>query len=505
LSSVAENNILSEKLISVHQSNEETPARMSTPPTTPSTVGCNSPDELFATPDGSMEHEESEIEEHITDSPILCQLETSHAGKPSNHPLATVYARSVWSDTASKFPTREQTTPEPDFRKPVDSETVNQIIAGMVPSPMSSTKKSILDLGNVSKSLQAKMATGIMQCEEEIEQVIEQEMQQTLSESLATCIEEGPAKEESSKPKKVHFGLKDEVHEFSCTTGVSNHMTDNSSMDVKVSLYSATDEKYESFSNKGSCAVSGTGVIMPDKPEDIMVNADHAKFSGPGLADWDAFAISEMLLYEHKEEERINTIVDGCKLQAGHIAVDALNESGRNKVEVSPCRFDHFDDVEVSPSQFLHSLEVKGTKSFESDSVSDFSDFIITDCNGDHEEEKSSGANSTETPLSDVDHMISDLGATFARLTSQIAQKFNCSDPFPDPDEITMGMSWLSPCRGDFDRTISRNDDYYWVSDHISNKDDLRKNYGYLQGDHDSPTLSFDSSLAMLEFSKASF
>jgi hypothetical protein len=504
LSSVAENNILSEKLISVHQSNEETPARMSTPPTTPSTVGCNSPNLLFTTPDGSMEHEESEIEERITDSPSFRQLETSHAGKPSNHPLATaVYSRSIWPDTAFKFPTKEA-TPEPDFRKPVDYETVNQIIAGMVPSPMSSTKKSIRDIGNLSKSFQDKMATDIMECEEGIEQ----EMQQTLSESLATCIEKSPAKEEkSSKPKKVHFGLKDEVREFSC-----NYMTDDWTTDMKVSLYPATDEKYESISNKGSCAVSGTGVVMLDRPEDRMVNVDHAKFPGTGLADWDAFAISEMLLYEHKEEER-EIVVDRGELcadsQARHIAVDALNESGR-KVEVSPCRFinsirsDHCIDLWAN-SQF-GLLEVKGTKSVDSDSVSDFSDFVA-DCNWDHEEEKSSGPKSTETPLSDVDLMISDLSATFTRVTSEIAQKFNCSDPFPDPDEITMGMSWLSPFRGGIDRTISRNDDYYWVSDHKSTQDDLRTlpDSGYTKDDHDSRTLSFDSSLAMLKFSKASF
>jgi hypothetical protein len=390
---------------------------MSTPPATLSTIGCNSPAVLFATPDGSMEHEEPELKERITDSPILHLSETSPAGKPSNHPLVTaVHARSVvWPDIPFKFLTREA-TPEPDFLKPVASETVNQIIAGMLPSPIASTKKSIRDLGNLLKSFKVKMAAGIMECEEEIEQGIEkggkQEMQHSLSESLATCLEKDPAKGGSSKPRKSHVGLKDEVRVFSCT---------------------------------------------------IIVDG------GESCAD----------------------------LQAGHIAVDALNESGR-KAEVSPCRLIHSIPSDNCTDLWANSqfglLEVEGTPKYvDSDDVSNFSDFIITDRNCDHEKEKARVANSTESPFAkDVNHMISDLGMTFARVTSELVQRFNCSDPsLSDPDEITMGMPWLSRCHGGIDRTISKNDDYYWVSDYISSQDKLRRNYGYSTQDaRDSRTLS---------------
>jgi hypothetical protein len=475
LSSVAENNLLSKKLISDHISNEKSPARMSTQPTTPSTVGCNSPDLLFATPDGSKKHEESELEEHIRDSPILRQLETSHAGKPSNHPLITaVSARTVSPDNAFNFFTREA-TPEDDFHKAVVSETVNQIIAGLVPSPISSSKKSVRDLRKLSKSFQ-----DIMECKEEIEQRSEQEMQQSLSKSLATCIEKDPAKEESRKPRKVVFGQKDDV--------------------------------------------SGTGVIMLGEPKDVMVTVDHAKF--PGLADWDAFAISEMVCVHKKEEEKRNIIVERGKLcvdsQAGHIAVDALNESGR-KVEVSPCRFVHLDDVGVSLCPFMHSSRssdhstdpwadsefemsevVKGTNSVDSDSLSNFSDFI-TDCKWDYEEKRSRGAMSTETPFSkDVKDIMSDLGETFAQLRSELVQRLSCSHPLADLDENATETACLSPCRGDIDRTTSRNDDYYWLSDYLSTQDDRTLSECGFTQDDDSRTLSLDSSLAMLSFSKGS-
>jgi hypothetical protein len=297
-------------------------------------------------------------------------------------------------------------TPEPDFLKPVASETVNQIIAGMLPSPIASSKKSIRDLGNLSKSFKVKMAAGIMECEEEIEQGIEQgskqAMQHSLSESLATCLEKDPAKGGSSKPRKSHVGLKDDdVQVFSCTMGVTNHMTVDWSADVKASLYSAIDEICKSF----SCAVSGPGVIMLGESEDLVANVDHAKFPA-GLAECGAaFAISEMV-YELNEEER-NIIVDGgeycANLQAGHIAVDALNESGR-KAEVSTCRLIHSipsdNCTDLCANSQFGLLEVEGTPKYvDSDDVSNFSDFIITDRNCDHEKEKKRVANSTESPF----------------------------------------------------------------------------------------------------------
>jgi hypothetical protein len=506
-SSVAENNLLREKLISYYESNEKTPARMSTPPTTPSTVCCNSPDELFDTPDGSMIHEESEIEESITDSPILRQLETS-PGEPSKQPFVTaVSARAVSTDIAFKFLTREVTT-DPDFLKPEDSETVNEIIVGIIPSPKSS-KKSVQDLVNLSKSFLDEMA-GLMEHEEEIEQGVKQEIQQSLSvsESLVSCIEKAPVKEESSEPRNVHFGVKDDVLvAFLRTTGGVNNMlerdrsitclstTDDWSTGVKVSLIPATDD------------------VTMAKPEELMtINVDHAKF--PGLADRDALVISEMV-YEYKEEER-TIIVDGGELcadsQAGHIAVDAHNESGR-KVVVSPCPFVHFNDVGVSSCPFMHSIisddytdqwahsefemsDVKGTKSVDSDSVSDFSDFIA-DCYWDHEEEESRGPKSTKKPFSkDIKHMLSDLGEISANVKNELLQIFNCSGRSPDPDENAMEKSCLSPCHRVIDRTIDRNDEYYWVSDYLSAQDDFDD--GSIH-DNDSRTvnsrtLSLDSS-----------
>jgi hypothetical protein len=499
-SPVAENNLLREKLISYYESNEKKTARVSTPPTTPSTIGCNSSDELFDTPDGSMVHEESEIEESITDSPILRQLETS-PGKPSNHPLVTaVSARAVLPHTAFELLTRE-VTPDPEFLEPDKSETVNQIIAGMMPSPKSS-KKSVRDLVNLSKSFQDKMA-GLMEFGEEIEQGIQHTL--SLSESLATCIEKAPAEEESSEPRNVHLGVKDDVLVFLHTTGVVNHMLEK---DTSIACFSTADDW--STGVKVSL-IPATDDVTMDEPEELMVNVDHPKFPGP--ADRNALAISEMVY--KREEERRNIIADGGELcadsKAGHIAVDALNESGR-KAEISPCRFIHFDDVGVSSCPFMQSIssddctdpwansefemsEVKGT-SVDSDSVSDFSDFMA-DCYWDREEEESRGPHSTKTPFSkDIKHMLSDLGVMSAKVKKEIVQIFNCSGPSPYPDENAIGKSCMSPCHRVIDKTISRNDDYFWVSDYLSAQDDFDD--GSIHDDDsrtvNSRTLSLDSS-----------
>jgi hypothetical protein len=139
-----------------------------------------------------------------------------------------------------------------------------------------------------------------MECEDEMEQGSEQGMQHSPSESLATCLEKDPAAGGNNKPRKCHLGLKDdEVQVLSRTRGATNHMTVDWSTDVKASLHSAVDEKYESF----SCAVSGPGVGMLGESEDLVANVDHAsKF--PGLADCAAaFAISEMV---HVLNERLH-------------------------------------------------------------------------------------------------------------------------------------------------------------------------------------------------------
>jgi hypothetical protein len=438
---------MSEKLISEYKSTGKTLARMSTPPTTPSTIGCNSPDVLFATLDGSMECEKSELEESITDFE------------------RQVSARTVSPDDAFKFLTREA-PPEPDFLEPKDSETVNQIIAGMMPSRISS-KKSVRDLGNLSQPFQDKMA----ECEEEIEQ----KMRQAQYERMAACVgtaqvpkvkEEAPAKEESSKPRNVVFGLVDDVRLFSRTTEELNHMleelsitslsTDNcSSEDVEVSFVS-TDEKYESFCHSDSLAVSETGITM-GMPEESMVNVDHAKF--PTLAERDAFAI-------YKEEDGGEVCAD---LHTGDIAV--VNESGY-KLGLSPYCFINVNCTDPRAVSESETSEVKGTKNYvDSDSI--VSDFITESKWA--EEEKSSGTNSTESTFGeDITHVLSDLRATFAKVGSELGQRLNCSgfincskSKYPHRSkylhreahlpytENAMDISWVSPSYGDFDSTIS--------------------------------------------------
>ena len=485
LSSVAENTPMSEKLISDDKSIGATLNRKSTPPTTPSTVSCNSPDVVFATPDVNMEHDESEIEESDTYSSIESQLDHTLPDKASNHPSVTAVSAGVVSpDSAFKFPTREA-PPELDFFEPTDSETVNDIIAGkywrghLMPPPISS-KSSVPDLVQLSQSFQDKMA----KYEHEIEQEIEQEIR------LATYSEEAPAKEESSKPTD---GLADEVRVFSRSTEELNHMlekwsitslspTDNCGTDVEVSLLFTTDEKCESFhDHAGSCAGIETCGVKMGESEELIANVEHAK--SPGQADRDPFAISEMA-YGDKDEER-NIIVDRGEVradsQAGHTAIDALNESG-DEMKVSPWScFSHFDDCtdpradsesetsevngtkhvdsdslvfdsdslvfdsfiaeEVSPwYRFSHfddcidpradseseTSELNGTKYVDSDSI--ISRSIITEESSSwwDEEEKSSGTNSIEGPPEDVNHIISYLRAAFAKVGRELDQSLNC-------------------------------------------------------------------------------
>jgi hypothetical protein len=432
---------MSENQNSEYKSTEKTLARMSTPPTTPSTVGCNSPNVLFATPDSSMEssmeHEESGLEESITDSPMP--------------------ARSVSPDAAFKLLTREA-PPEPDFLESNDSETVDQTLAGMTPSRISS-KTLVRDLCDLSQPFHGKIA----KCEEEmIEADIQQSLyiiQQSLDErctkkmafrsivclppTLIKVKEEAPAEEESGKPRIVAFGLPDDVRVFTCSNEVTdNHnmleawpiyysSTDDYTTDVEVSLISTADEKYESFSHSASNASYET--------------VDQAKY--PSLADL---------------ADRRNDIVDGGEVcadsQTGDIAVDALDESGC-KLEVSPYRF-----INCTYPRADSASEVKEIESVDSDSI--VSDFF-TESKRD-EEEESRGTNSTHSTFAeDVRHMLSDIGANFAKVGSDISLRLNCSTgsftdcsqckynrrntPLPNLDE----MQWLSPSSGDFDRTIS--------------------------------------------------
>ena len=334
----------------------------------PSTVSCssNSPDVVFATPDVSMEHEESELDESVTDSPIERQLDHTSPDKPSNHPSVTaVSTRDVSADRAFKFSTRAA-LPKVGLFEAIDAEIVDNIIAGkyrrghyrrghLMP-PRKTSEKTLRDLVKLSRSFQDNME----KCEEGMDQGIEQEMQQ-LYERLATYSEKvPPAKEESSKPTKVVFGMTDDAQVSSRSTEEFNHMleewpitslstTGSCDTDVEVSLISATDEKYESSPHhtgscagfksspqSGSCAgIETDEVQMGERPEEITANVDHPKC--PELADRDRFAISEMA-YGYKDEERNSIAEEGescADPQTGHIAVDAINESG-GQVEVSP-------------------------------------------------------------------------------------------------------------------------------------------------------------------------
>jgi hypothetical protein len=574
LSSVAEDSEWSEKLHDEQQ------------PTTPSTIGCCSP--YCATPGGSLEHEESEFVEY--------SINGSFPGKPSNPPsVIAVSARTVSPEIGFKSPTRESLA-ESDFLKPVDSETVNHLIAGMAPSPKSS-KQTVRDYGDLSQSFQNKMThlmereeeikqemkeetlterlatcvldhvpksfqdkvTGIMECEEEMHFISfeQQEIQQPVSESLAISDEEAPGEEESSKPTNVALGLKDDAEAFSRAANVKNYMlerqrsstslplTDDSSTHVEVSLIYGADEIYESSSHTGACAVSETGTSM-GKPKKSMKNVNHANFTGRGLRHPSALSGK---VHAHKGEES-NSIVDGGGLcatnsHAGHLAVDELKHR----------RFVHLDDVEVSPPRLVplddvfEMSDIRGSWSLESDKVSEFTDFItvrsgnvseftdfITVRSG-NEEEKSraasskgassrgntsggnhSGGNhsrgnlsrgntSTETVFSkDVQHMLSDLGATFAKVGSELSQRFSCSDSVPDPDaETTIGMEWLSPCHGDIDPMDA--DDYSDFGYSLGNDSMTLSDYGSTQ-DNDSRTMnsrtiSLNSSVTRLSFLKS--
>ena len=405
---------------------------MSTPPTTPSTVGCNSPDVFFAT--------------------------------------TVVSARAVSPNTAFKFLTREAPQ-EPDFLEPsMYSEPVNQMITGMMPSP-----KNLFQVKTAER---------------------EEDVQHALDERFAACDAEAPAKEESSKPRKVVFGNADDVRVFSRTTEVRKHMLevlpigslpftdDDCSTDVEVSLRSASDKEYESFSHTGSCATSETGVSM-GKPEEATVNWDLAKFRRP--ADEDDFAMSKA-----KKKGDKNSVVDRGEFcvdsQTRHSAVVALNKSGR-KVEALPCRFIHLDDCSDHQTDSESEIsEAKGTKSVHSYNI--VSDFIAEPWK---EEEKSRGTNSTDSKScsEDVKHLLSDIRATFANVGSQLglgelSQRLscygaNCSDskynrhrrkpPFPNSEECTMEISWLSKTHDDIGSTISRLDS---LSDYGSSTQDSR-------------------------------
>jgi hypothetical protein len=461
-SSLAEDTLGFKKLISEYRSTEKSPSRMLAPPTTPSTVSCNSPEVPFDTPDGTMEHEDSESEESVSDSPIDHQVDTS-PGKPSNPPSAPALPLKAASTDAAafEFPTRGEAPSAPDFSESMDSETVNQIIAGMMPSPISS-KNPVRDLGNLSQTFQDKMA----ECEEESEQ----EMRQSLEERITACEdaaqvptvkEEAPAKEESSKPetpRKVGFGLADDVRVFSRTTEELNHMleelsiasisTDDCSADMEVSLASATGEKDKSSSEAGCFPVFETAGANMGIPEESMVSVDHVKF--PSLADRDTSVISY-------NQEEIKSIVDEfIDSHTEDNSVGAPNES-LYKSEVSPYRFIHLDCGGPRADSETEMSKVKGTKDVDSD--------VVTESIWD--EEDTSGMSSTKsTYVEDVKHMISDLSATFARVGSELGLKLGCAGfadcsrnechrPIP---ESSMDISWLSPSYGDFDTSISRLD-----------------------------------------------
>jgi hypothetical protein len=321
---------------------------------------------------------------------------------------------------------------------------------------------------------------------------VQPEPEHPLNERLGACFEEAPAREESSR--KVAFGTEEnEVRLFSRTTEERNQMLEewykasllaanDCRTDVEVSLRSTADEKDASFSHTGSCAISKTGVTM-GKLEELMFNLDHAIL--PGLADRDAFAISEMI-FGNKEEER-TSIVDAGKIstdsQAGHRAVAARNKIER-KAKVSPCRFIDLDCRDPRADSETALSEVNATKSVDSDSI--VSDFIteshfkkvkgaksfgtestMSTWEG---EDESSGTNTTEGLLfaDDVRYMLSDLGATFAKAGwCELTQRlYSCSTDcsqtrnrrretrFPNPDDNTIEISWMSQS-SDVDTTIS--------------------------------------------------
>jgi hypothetical protein len=413
LSSVAENNLLSEKLISNYISNKKNPSRMSTPPKTPATVGSKSPEAFFATPDGSMEYSESELE-----------------------------------------------------------ETVNQIIAGMVPSPMSS-RKSFRNLGNVSKSLEEKMAD-IREFEEENEQGVKHKMQQSLSGRLATCVGKAFCKKEVGNIRKIKRGIEQErkqsksersatcFRKASCKKEIGN--LKKIKRGIEQERQQSKSESLTRHVEKASCKKE----IGNLKKIKRGIEQERQQSKSERLATHVGKASSKKEIDSHRKN------VSGVKDDPQAIL---------REMEVAP--FVYWDGVErsITPSIYSRRLddgtdprtdsqfemsEVKGTRSFDSDSISDFSSFM-TDCNWEHEEEKSRIANSSASPFSkDVQLMISDLGATFGNARSGLLQTFNFVDPLPDDsNKNTMPMSWLSPCQ-----TISRVDSCYSAFHYGSTPDD---------------------------------
>jgi hypothetical protein len=458
----------SEKLISDDKATE------TTPPTTPSTASCNTPRSLFATPDGSMQQEGSESSH--TNSPILRQLET-WPDKPSIPPSVTaVSARAVSPDIAQ---------PELDvLESREDSETVNNITAGQMPMPIL-YKKSVQDLGNLLQSFENKKAD-IMESTEEIEKA----MQHSLFETLANSIIEAPAKEEISNPRKVVLGdvrlfwrtteeinqmLEEELSNASTpkpvgsktvnriTAGLIPSPTSSKKADImecaeEIHYISFEQEMQQSVCERlATCVEEAPAEEKSSKPRKVAFGlVDDVRLFLHTTGETNQMLEEELSItclsprYEYSSEVEVSLITATDEnYESGHIAVERFNERGR-KVEVSPGRFIREDDG-TDPWPDSESE----TNSVDSDDSNYWDDW--------NEEEKSIAT--AEIPFSnEVKHMISDLGATFARVGSELGQRFNMSGftncdqsnypgsmkpPQLNPDEIKLGMSWLSRCHGD--------------------------------------------------------